>query len=139
MPERTLAIIKPDAVGRGKAGAILSRLEQDGFRVVALRMARLTKRQAEGFYQVHQGKPFFASLTEFMSSGPCIPMVLEREDAIRRLREVMGATDPAKAAEGTLRKLHAESVERNAIHGSDAPETARAEIGYFYPGWELFG
>ena len=105
MVERTLTIIKPDAVGKGKTGAILACLEQEGFRILAMRLVRLTRRQAEGFYEVHRGKPFFESLTSFMSSGPCVPMVLEREDAIRRLREVMGATDPAKAAEGTLRRL----------------------------------
>ena len=139
MVEWTLAIIKPDAVGKGKIGAILARIEEEGFHILGMRLVRLTRRQAEGFYQVHRGKPFYESLTAFMSSGPCVPMVLEREDAIRRLREVMGATDPAKAAEGTLRRVHAESIERNAIHGSDAPETARYEIGYFYPGWELAG
>jgi len=137
--ERTLSIVKPDAVARGKTGAILARLEEEGFRIVALRMMRLTKGQAEGFYHVHEGKPFFGSLTDFMSSGPCIPMVLEREDAIQHLRTVMGATDPAKAGEGTLRKQFAESLERNSIHGSDAPETARFETGYFFPGWELVG
>ncbi|HXY38610.1 MAG TPA: nucleoside-diphosphate kinase [Vicinamibacteria bacterium] len=137
MAERTFSIIKPDAVQAGNAGAILSRLEKAGFRVLALRMRRLSRREAEGFYQVHAGKPFFPSLTEFMSSGPCITMVLEREDAIARLREVMGATDPARAAAGTIRKDFAGSIQANAIHGSDAPETARLEIGYFFPGVEL--
>jgi nucleoside-diphosphate kinase len=135
--ERTLSIIKPDAVGRNRAGAILARLEEEGFRILALRMMRLSKEEAEGFYHVHEGKPFFGSLTDFMSSGPCIPMVLEREDAIQHLRNVMGATNPAEADEGTLRKQFAESLERNSIHGSDAPETARFEIGFFFPGWEL--
>ncbi|HVO11218.1 MAG TPA: nucleoside-diphosphate kinase [Vicinamibacteria bacterium] len=137
MAERTFSIIKPDAVQAGNAGAILSRLEKAGFRVLALRMRWLSRREAEGFYQVHAGKPFFAGLTEFMSSGPCITMVLERENAIARLREIMGATDPARAASGTIRKDFASSIQANAIHGSDAPETARFEIGYFFPGLEL--
>jgi nucleoside-diphosphate kinase len=137
LSERTFSIIKPDAVAAGKSGAILARLEQSGFRVVAARMRRLTRTQAEGFYHVHRERPFFASLCDFMSSGPCITLVLERDDAIAGLREVMGATDPARAAPGTIRKDFAGSIERNAIHGSDAPETARFEIGYFFPGVEL--
>ncbi len=137
MSERTFSIIKPDAVEAGNAGAILSRLEKAGFRIVALRLRRLSRREAEGFYQVHAARPFFAGLTEFMSSGPCLTMVLEREDAIARLREIMGATDPARAAAGTIRKDFASSIQNNAIHGSDAPETARFEIGYFFPGVEL--
>lgn len=137
MKERTFSIIKPDAVKAGKAGAILARLEQDGFRVLGLRLQHLTRAQAEGFYHVHRERPFFGSLCAFMSSGPCIPMVLEREDAIARLREIMGATDPAKAAAGTLRKDFAASIEANAIHGSDGPDTARFEIGYFFAGQEL--
>jgi nucleoside-diphosphate kinase len=135
--ERTLSIVKPDAVAAGNAGAVLSRLEREGFRIVALRMRSLSRREAEGFYRVHRERPFFARLCSFMSSGPCITMVLEREDAIAHLREVMGATDPAKAAPGTIRKDLAASIERNAIHGSDAPETAAFEIGYFFPGVEL--
>jgi nucleoside-diphosphate kinase len=135
--ERTFSIIKPDAVKAGNAGAILSRLEKAGFRVVALRMRSLTRGEAEGFYHVHQGKPFFPSLCAFMSSGPCITMVLERENAIARLREIMGATNPANAAPGTIRKDFAASIETNAIHGSDAPETAAFEIGYFFPGIDL--
>jgi nucleoside-diphosphate kinase len=135
--ERTFSIIKPDAVKAGNAGAILARLEKAGFRVVALRLRSLTRAEAEGFYHVHQARPFFASLCGFMSSGPCITMVLEREGAIAGLREVMGATDPAKAAAGTIRKDFASSIEANAIHGSDAPETAAFEIGYFFPGIEL--
>jgi len=115
------------------AGQVLGILEKDGFRILAARMISMTKREAEGFYEVHRGKRFFDSLTAFMSSGPCIPMVLEREDAIARLREMMGATDPAKAAEGMIRKRYAASVERNIIHGSDAPETAADEIRYFFP------
>ena len=137
MTERTFSIIKPDAVAAGSAGAVLSRLEKAGFRVVALRMRSLSRAEAEGFYAVHRERPFFAGLVGFMSSGPCITMVLERENAIAGLREIMGATDPAKAAAGTIRKDFAASIERNAIHGSDAPETARFEIGYFFPGVEL--
>jgi nucleoside-diphosphate kinase len=135
--QRTLSIIKPDAVASGQAPAILARLEKEGFRVMALRMRTLTRAQAEGFYHVHRERPFFAGLTGFMSSGPCVPMVLEREDAIAHLRAIMGATDPAKAAPGTIRRDFAASVERNVIHGSDAPETAAFEIGYFFAGVEL--
>jgi len=137
LKERTLSIIKPDAVKAGKAGRILSRLETAGFTIVALSLRHLTRREAEGFYHVHRERPFFSSLCDFMASGPCIAMVLERDDAIARLRDVMGATDPAKAAEGTIRRDLATSIEANAIHGSDAPETARFEIGYFFPGVEL--
>jgi nucleoside-diphosphate kinase len=135
--ERTFSIIKPDAVKAGHAGAILSRLEKAGFRIVALRLRSLSRAEAEGFYHVHMARPFFASLCGFMSSGPCITMVLERDGAIAKLREIMGATDPAKAAAGTIRKDFAASIEANAIHGSDAPETAAFEIGYFFPGIEL--
>jgi nucleoside-diphosphate kinase len=135
--ERTFSIIKPDAVRAGHAGAILSRLEKAGFRIVALRLRSLTPAEAQGFYHVHRARPFFASLCAFMSSGPCITMVLEGDSAIARLRELMGATDPAKAAAGTIRKDFAGSIEANAIHGSDAPETAAFEIGYFFPGIEL--
>jgi nucleoside-diphosphate kinase len=135
--ERTFSIIKPDAVAAGNAGAVLSRLEGAGFRIVALRMRSLTRPEAEGFYHVHRERPFFGSLCTFMSSGPCVTMVLEREGAIAGLREIMGATDPAKAAPRTIRKDFAASIERNAIHGSDAPETAAFEIGYFFPGIEL--
>ncbi len=137
MAERTFSIIKPDAVKAGNAGAILTRLEKAGFRIVALRLRSLTRAQAEGFYHVHEGRPFFASLCAFMSSGPCVTMVLERDEAIAGLREIMGATDPAKAAAGTIRKDFATSIETNAIHGSDAPETSRFEIGYFFPGVDL--
>jgi len=137
LAERTFSIIKPDAVEAGIAGAVLSRLETAGFRIVALRLRSLTLAEAEGFYHVHRERPFFASLCAFMSSGPCVTMVLEREGAIAGLREIMGATDPAKAAAGTIRKDFAASIERNAIHGSDAPETAAFEIGYFFPGLEL--
>ncbi len=137
MVERTLSIIKPDAVRAGHAGEVLSRLERAGFTLLALRLRRLTREQAEGFYHVHRARPFFASLCGFMSSGPCITMVLEREDGISHLRQVMGATDPAQAAPGTIRKDFASGIEANAIHGSDAPETAAFEIGYFFPGIEL--
>ena len=137
MIERTLSIVKPDAVKAGRAGRILSRLETSGFRIVALQLRNLSRAEAEGFYHVHKERPFFNSLCAFMSSGPCIPMVLEREGAIAKLREIMGATDPAKAADGTIRKDFAASIESNAIHGSDAPETARFEIGYFFPGISL--
>lgn len=135
--ERTFSIVKPDAMKAAQAGEILSRLEKAGFSIVALRLRRLTKAEAEGFYAVHRARPFFASLTDFMSSGPCLTMVLERENAIAGLREVMGATDPAKASPGTIRKDYATSIEQNCIHGSDAPETAAFEIGYFFPGVEL--
>jgi len=137
LTERTFSIIKPDAIEARQAGEILSRLEKAGFDVVALRLRRLTSAEAEGFYHVHRERPFFRSLCDFMSSGPCITMVLERENAIARLREIMGATDPAQAAPGTIRRDLASSIEANCIHGSDAPETARFEIGYFFPGIEL--
>jgi len=137
MPQRTLAIIKPDAVQRRLAGRILQRIEDTGFTIRAMRRMHLSRQQAEGFYDVHRARPFFASLTEFMSSGPCIVLVLETEDAIKKWRTLMGATDPAKADPGTLRKEFAESIERNATHGSDAPETAAYEIGYFFAGVEL--
>ena len=137
MKERTFSIIKPDAVKAKQAGEVLARIEKAGFEIVALRMRSLSRKQAEGFYFVHQERPFFGSLCGFMSSGPCITMVLEGENAIARLREIMGATDPAKAAAGTLRKDFASSIEANVIHGSDGPDTARFEIGYFFPGIEL--
>lgn len=130
--ETTLAIIKPDAVAAGKAGAILAHLEAAGFELVALKMVRLTEAQARAFYAVHRERPFYDSLVRFMTSGPVIPMVLCRENAIARLREVMGATDPAKAEAGTLRQLYATDIERNAIHGSDAPETAAVERPFFF-------
>ena len=135
--ERTLAIIKPDGVAQGCVGRVLSRIEQEGFRIAALRLVRLTRKEAEGFYAVHRERPFFASLTEFMSSGPAVVMVLEGEGAIRHWRDVMGATDPAKAAPGTIRKEMATSIEKNVVHGSDAPEAAAIEIGYFFPGVDL--
>ncbi len=135
--ERTFAIIKPDAVTAARAGAILSRIEQAGFRVVAMRLQHLTTAQAEGFYAVHAARPFFSSLTDFMSSGPCVLLALEAPDAIKRWRALMGATDPAKADAGTLRKDFGRSIEFNATHGSDAPETAAFELGYFFRGMEL--
>ncbi len=137
MSERTFSIIKPDAVRAGQAGDILARIEKAGFKLVALRQRHLSRAEAEGFYHVHRARPFFASLCEFMSAGPCITMVLEGEGAIARLREIMGATDPAKAAPGTIRKDFAASIEANCIHGSDAALTAQFEIGYFFPGIEL--
>jgi len=135
--ERTFAIIKPDAVDAKHAGAILSRIEQAGFRIVAMRLQHLTKADAEGFYAVHAARPFYGSLTDFMSSGPCVLLALEAPDAIKKWRDTMGATDPAKAAAGTMRKDFGESIGRNATHGSDAPETAAFELGYFFRGMEL--
>ncbi|MBM3748354.1 MAG: nucleoside-diphosphate kinase [Acidobacteria bacterium] len=137
MTELTLSIIKPDAVAAGHAGEILTTLEQAGFRIRALRMLHLTKAQAEGFYAVHREKPFFPGLVEFMTEGPVIVMALEREDAIARLREIMGATNPANAAEGTIRRRFGTAITRNSIHGSDAPETARFELGYFFSALDL--
>jgi nucleoside-diphosphate kinase len=137
MTERTLAIVKPDAVERHLAGKIIQRIEDSGFQIRAMRLVRLSKKDAEGFYAVHRERPFFASLTDFMSSGAAIVMVLEAPDAIKKWRTLMGATDPAKADAGTLRKDFAQSIERNATHGSDAPDTAAYEIGYFFAGIEL--
>ena len=137
MTERTLAIIKPDAVERRLAGKILQRIEDEGFQIRAMKRISLSIRQAEGFYAVHRERPFFGSLTKFMSTGPAIVLVLEAPDAIKKWRTLMGATDPAKADPGTMRKEFAESIERNATHGSDAPDTAAYEIGYFFPGIEL--
>lgn len=136
---RTLAIIKPDAVANGKIGAIVAHLEQDGFVVRAARLARLATAEAEAFYEVHRGRPFYDELVAFMTSGPCLPMALEREDAVARYRQVIGATDPAEAAPGTIRKLHAESKGRNAVHGSDSDENARREIAFFFTEGELAG
>lgn len=135
--ERTLAIIKPDAVERRLVGQILARIEAAGFTVRAMRLQRLTKQDAEGFYAVHRERPFFGSLIDFMSSGPCVLLALEAPDAIRTWRALMGATDPAKADAGTLRKEFGTSIERNATHGSDAPETAAFELGYFFRGMEM--
>jgi len=135
--ERTFAIIKPDAVERKLAGKILARIEEAGFTVRAMRLHHLTKKEAEGFYAVHRDRPFFGGLTDFMSSGPCVLMALEAPDAIKQWRALMGATDPAKADAGSLRKEFGSSIERNATHGSDAPETAAFELGYFFRGMEM--
>jgi nucleoside-diphosphate kinase len=135
--QRTFSIIKPDAVRAGNAAAILAEIQKAGFKIVAIKKISISRAQAEGFYHVHAARPFFGELTEFMSSGPIFPMVLEKENAIADLRTLMGATDPAKAAEGTIRKLFAASIGENAIHGSDAEDTAAFEIGYFFAGYEL--
>ncbi|MEJ5368080.1 MAG: nucleoside-diphosphate kinase [Bryobacteraceae bacterium] len=135
--ERTLAIIKPDAVAAGNAGKIISMIEEAGFRILAMRMQTLTRAEAEGFYAVHRGKGFFEELVAFMTEGPVILMALEREDAIAKWREVMGATDPKKAAPGTVRALYGTDIGRNASHGSDAPETAAFELSWFFRGCEL--
>lgn len=129
---QTLAIIKPDAVSAGKAGKILAHLEAAGFTVRALKMTRLTAEQAGAFYAVHKGRPFYQELVDFMTSGPCIPMILEAPDAVAKLRETIGATDPAQAAEGTVRRLYAESKGRNAVHGSDSDENAAIETAFFF-------
>lgn len=135
--ERTFAIIKPNAFADGNSGKIISRIYEEGFKIVGLKKLYLSKVEAEGFYYVHKERPFFAELTEFMSSGPCIVMVLEAADAIKKWRDLMGATNPADAAEGTLRRQFGASLGENATHGSDAPETAAFEIGYFFSGLEL--
>jgi nucleoside-diphosphate kinase len=135
--ERTFAIIKPDAVRKGVAGRILGRIEDAGFKIRGMRMIRMSKAEAEGFYYVHRERSFFAGLTDFMSSGACVVMCLEAPDAIRKWRDLMGATDPAKAADGTLRKDFGASIDNNATHGSDAPDTAAFELGYFFRGMEL--
>jgi nucleoside-diphosphate kinase len=135
--ERTFAIIKPDATAKQYTGKILQRIEEAGFQIRAMKTLRLTTKEAEGFYAVHRERPFFKSLTEFMASGPIVAMVLEAPDAIKRWRTLMGATDPAKAEAGTIRKAFASSIGENATHGSDAPETATFEIGYFFAGMEL--
>ncbi|MBA3886510.1 MAG: nucleoside-diphosphate kinase [Acidobacteria bacterium] len=135
--ELTFAIIKPDAVKSRDTGRILQRIEDEGFQIRAMRMRHISQSEAEGFYAVHRERPFFASLTGFMSSGPCVVLALEAPDAIRKWRTLMGATDPAKADAGTLRKEFGASIENNATHGSDAPDTAAFELGYFFPGIEL--
>jgi nucleoside-diphosphate kinase len=135
--EQTFAIIKPDAVASGHTGDILKRIEQEGFRLRGLKLLRLSLQQAEGFYEVHREKPFFGGLVTFMCEGPVVVMVLQRENAILHWRNTMGATNPEKAADGTLRKRYAKSIERNAVHGSDGPETAAAEIAYFFSVAEL--
>ena len=136
--ERTLSIIKPDAVGKNLIGEIYSRIEKAGLRIVAARMAHLSQREAEGFYAVHRERPFFRDLVKFMISGPVIIQVLEGEDAVLKNRDLMGATDPKKAAPGTIRADFAQSIEANAVHGSDAPETADMEIAYFFPASQVF-
>ena len=135
--QRTLVIVKPDAVAKGATGQIIARFEKEGLTLEALRLVRLSKRDAEGFYAVHRARPFFGSLTEFMSSGPCVPMVLSGgPDTITRVRDILGATDSLKAAEGTIRKQFGTNIERNAVHGSDGADTAAFEIGYFFRGME---
>ena len=135
----TLAIVKPDAFTAGKAGNVLAHLEGAGFKLRAAKVLRLSPEQAQAFYEVHAQRPFYSSLVEFMTSGPCMPLALEREDAVPYLRQVMGATDPAKADEGTIRKLYATSIEKNAIHGSDSPENAEKELAFFFSRAELLG
>lgn len=135
--EKTFAIIKPDAVALGHTGGILSVILENGFRIKAMRQATLTRAQAEGFYAVHKERPFFQGLVTFMTEGPVVLLCLEREDAIKKWREVMGATNPEKADEGTIRKRFGTNIERNATHGSDAPETAAFELSWFFAGWEL--
>ena len=137
MPQRTFSIIKPDAVRKGYTAAILAEIEKAGFKIVAIKRLSISKAQAEGFYAVHAARPFFGELTDFMSSGPIFPMDLEKDNAIADLRKLMGATNPAQAEAGTIRKKFAESISENAIHGSDAEDTAAFEIGYFFAGIEL--
>lgn len=137
MLERTLSIVKPDGVAKNLIGKVIGRFEEEGLKVIALKMVHMTKEQAKGFYAVHRDKPFYESLTDFMSSGPCVVMVLEGDDAIARTRRIMGATNPKDAAPGTIRREFAENVERNIVHGSDSPETARMEIPYFFNSLEL--
>ena len=139
MMERTLAIIKPDGVARGIIGEVIKRLEGNDFKIVAMKMVHLSKKKAEGFYAVHQGKPFFESLTTFMSSGPAVVMVLEGENIITRYRELMGATNYKEADPGTIRANFATDIEKNVVHGSDAPETAAFEMGYFFNSFEIVG
>jgi len=135
--QRTFTILKPDTIKSGNAGLVMDRLIKEGFRICGAKLLHLTQAQAEGFYAVHRERPFFASLVKFMTEGPVMVMALESENAVEKLRKVMGATDPAKADAGTIRKLFASNIERNAIHGSDAPETAAAEIAYFFNQLEL--
>jgi nucleoside-diphosphate kinase len=137
MLQRTLAIVKPDGVKNGVAGQVIARIEKEGFRIVAMRLHHLSRAEAEGFYAVHKERPFFSGLVAFMTSGPVVLMCLERDNAIAAWREIMGATDPAKAAAGTIRKLYATDIEKNVSHGSDAQETATFELGWFFRGCEL--
>jgi nucleoside-diphosphate kinase len=135
--QMTLAILKPDSVEAGHAGKVLAHLQQEGFTIRGIKMLRLTETQAQAFYEIHKERPFYGSLVEFMTSGPVIPVALEREEAVTHLRKTMGATDVAKAEEGTIRKLYGTSIERNAIHGSDSPENAAGELGFFFSRAEL--
>jgi nucleoside-diphosphate kinase len=139
MLERTFAIIKPDGVRRKLTGSVIGRLEKEGFDILTMKMIRMTKAQAKGFYKVHESRPFYESVTDFMSSGPCVVMVLEGEDVIKRYRKVMGATNYKDAEEGTIRREFATDIEKNVVHGSDSPDTAQFEIGYFFTGLELVG
>ena len=136
--QRTLAIIKPDAVAKNAVGDIISSIHKAGFHIIGMRMMEITEEQAEGFYAVHAGKPFFSSLTKFMASGPIVVLALEKENAIAEWRKLMGATNPANAEEGTIRKKWASNIENNAVHGSDAEDTAKFELSYFFAGYELF-
>ncbi|MBW1732176.1 MAG: nucleoside-diphosphate kinase [Deltaproteobacteria bacterium] len=137
MKQQTLAIIKPDGVARKLIGPVITRIENEGLDIKAMKLIKMTKEQAQGFYKVHKGKPFFDSLTDFMSSGPCVVMVLEGDDAIARYRKLMGATDYRKAEEGTIRREYATDIEKNVVHGSDSPESAAFEIGYFFNALEI--
>lgn len=137
MEEQTLSIIKPDGVSKNLIGAVIKRLEEEGLSILAMKMIRMTKIQAQGFYKVHEGKPFFESVTDFMSSGPCVVMVLEGKDAIKRYRKSMGATNYKEAEEGTIRRQFATDIEKNVVHGSDSEENARFEIGYFFNALEI--
>lgn len=137
--ERTLAIIKPDGVKRGLIGKVMSRLEGEGLAIVALKMIRMTKEQAKGFYKVHLGKPFYESLTDFMSSGPCVVMVLEAQGAVAKFRKLIGATNFREAAEGTIRRIYASDIEKNVVHGSDSPQSAAFEVAYFFNELEIVG
>lgn len=136
--ERTLSIVKPDGVAKNLIGEVIKRFETNGLQVIGLKMIHMDKKEAEGFYAVHRGKPFYESLTRFMSSGPSVVMVLEGQDAISKVRTLMGATDPSKAEEGTLRRQYASDIEKNIVHGSDSPQTASFEIGYFFNALEIF-
>ncbi|RLC20385.1 MAG: nucleoside-diphosphate kinase [Deltaproteobacteria bacterium] len=139
MRERTLSIIKPDGVSRNLVGTVVKRLEEDGLKIVAMKMIRMSKSDAKGFYKVHEGKPFYESVTDFMSSGPCVVMALEGEDAIERYRKIMGATNFKDAEEGTIRREFATDIEKNVVHGSDSQESARFEISYFFSALEMVG
>ena len=139
MRERTLSIIKPDGVSKDLIGPVISRLEEEGLKILAMKMIRMTKDEAKGFYKVHEGKPFYESVTDFMSSGPCIVMILEAEDGIRRYRKLMGATNYKEAAEGTIRRDFASDIEKNVVHGSDSVENAEYEINYFFNALEVTG